>query len=186
MTEALTADIPGDEVVLVDENDHPLGVTTKLPPHQNGGRLHRAFSVFLFNRNGQMLLQRRAAGKYHFAKLWTNACCSHPRLNRAVIDEAAARLRYELGIEVPLSPLFTFIYRADDPASGLTEHELDHVFTGRFDGEPIPRSTEVMDWKWVDPRDLQADVAAQPQNYTPWFKFVLERVLASVGARKND
>jgi isopentenyl-diphosphate delta-isomerase len=180
VTDVPNADIPGDQVVLVDENDQPLGVASKLPPHQDGGRLHRAFSVFLLNGNSQMLLQQRAAGKYHFARLWTNACCSHPRLNKPVIDEARARLRYELGIEVPLSPAFTFIYRAEDPVSGLTEHEFDHVFIGHFEGTPFPRESEVMDWKWVDLPALQKDVAANPQNYTPWFKIVLEKVLKQI------
>jgi isopentenyl-diphosphate Delta-isomerase len=166
-----------DEIVLVDEHDRPIGYDSKLPPHQNGGRLHRAFSVFLFNRHGEMLLQQRAAGKYHFGSLWTNACCSHPRRDQPVAEAARARVRHELGIDVPLSPLFTFIYRAEDPASGLTEHELDHVFVGHFDGEPQPNPIEVMAWKWVKPADLEADVLAHPERYTPWFKLVLQRVI---------
>jgi isopentenyl-diphosphate delta-isomerase len=166
-----------DEIVLVDEQDRPVGYAAKLPPHQNGGRLHRAFSVFVFNRRGEMLLQQRAAGKYHFGGLWSNACCSHPRRGQDVADAAAARLRYEFGFDAPLTPLFTFIYRAEDPASGLTEHELDHVFTGAFDGIPQPNPSEVGDWKWVAPADLHADVLANPDRYTPWFKLVLERVL---------
>jgi isopentenyl-diphosphate delta-isomerase len=171
---------PAGEIVLVDEHDQPIGVADKLAPHQNGGRLHRAFSVFVFNAAGQMLLQQRAPGKYHFARLWTNACCSHPRPGKDVAAEAAARLHYEMGIDVALNPLFTFIYRADDPVSGLTEHELDHVFVGRFQGAPRPIAVEVMDWKWVDPQSVQADVAAHPAQYTPWFKIVLERVIVAI------
>lgn len=167
-----------DEIVLVDEQDRPVGYAPKLPPHENGGRLHRAFSVFLFDRGGRMLLQQRAAGKYHFGTLWTNACCSHPRRGQAVADAAAARLRFELGIDAPLVPLFAFVYRAHDPASGLTEHEYDHVFAGTFDGEPRPNPDEVMGWRWADPAELTADVTARPDRYTPWFKLLLGRMLA--------
>jgi isopentenyl-diphosphate delta-isomerase len=124
-----------------------------------------------------MLLQQRATCKYHFGDLWTNACCSHPRRDQAVIEAARERLRYELGIDVPLSPLFTFIYRAQDPRSGLTEHELDHVFVGHFDGMPSPRATEVSDFAWVDPKELQRDLIERPERYTPWFRLVFERVL---------
>jgi isopentenyl-diphosphate delta-isomerase len=168
-----------DEIVLVDESDCPIGYDSKLPPHQNGGRLHRAFSVFLFNSRGQMLLQRRSANKYHFASLWTNACCSHPRRDQPVLEAAAGRLRFEMGIDVPLTHLLTFVYRAHDPVSGLTEHEVDHVFTGRFDGEPHPNPDEVMDWKWISPSDLEAEIDAHPERYTPWFRIVLQRVIHS-------
>jgi len=176
MTTDAAAD--SDEIVLVDEQDRPVGYASKLPPHQDGGRLHRAFSVFLFNSRGQMLLQKRAAEKYHFGGLWTNACCSHPRRDQVVADAARERLLYEMGIDLPLSPLFSFIYRAEDPASGLTEHELDHVFVGAFDGTPEPRPTEVSDWAWMDPAAVLADVGARPRRYTPWFRLVLARVLS--------
>lgn len=175
-----SADDP-EAIVLVDEHDRPIGYAPKLPPHKGGGQLHRAFSVFLFDADGRMLLQRRALGKYHFGGLWTNACCSHPRRDQPAATAAAARLQYEMGFAVPLSPLLTFIYRAEDPVSGLTEHEFDHVFVGRFDGSPTPRPTEVMDWAWVRPTDLLANVAGQPERYTPWFKVVLDRVLARTG-----
>ena len=127
-----------DRVVLVDEQDRPLGTAAKLEAHQSGGRLHRAFSVFIFDSAGRMLLQRRGAGKYHFGGLWTNACCSHPQRDEPVVEAARPRLREEFGFDAELTPAFTFIYRATDPASGLTEHEFDHVFFGRFDGEPHP------------------------------------------------
>ncbi|MDB5297543.1 MAG: isopentenyl-diphosphate delta-isomerase, type 1 [Phycisphaerales bacterium] len=171
-----------EAIVLVDEQDRPVGYAPKLPPHEEGGRLHRAFSVFLFDRGGRMLLQRRAAGKYHFAGRWTNACCSHPRRDQPVAAAAAARLRFEMGIEAPIVPLLTFTYRAHDPASGLTEHEFDHVFAGAFDGAPAPNPAEVSDWRWADPPALRADVAARPDRYTPWFRIVLDRVLRHRGA----
>jgi isopentenyl-diphosphate Delta-isomerase len=167
-----------EAIVLVDEDDRPVGYSSKLPPHEAGGRLHRAFSVFLFDRHGRMLLQRRALDKYHFGGLWTNACCSHPRRDQDIATAARARLGYELGIDVPLTPLFSFIYRAEDPASGLTEHELDHVFVGDFDGVPRPRASEVAECSWMSPDEVLSDLHLHPERYTPWFKLVVERVLA--------
>jgi isopentenyl-diphosphate delta-isomerase len=177
---------PADDLVLVDENDRPLGTAEKLAAHQRGGALHRAFSVFLFDAAGRMLLQRRAAGKYHFGGLWTNACCSHPRPAEAVADAARRRVREELGIDVPLDHAFGFVYRAEDPASGLTEHEYDHVFVGRFDGEAVPDPAEVAALRWVEPAELLRDVEAAPGQYTPWFKIVLERVLRHRDAQGRD
>ncbi len=174
-----------NHVVLVDEHDRPVGSAEKLAAHRHGGRLHRAFSVFLFNSAGHLLLQRRSASKYHFGGLWTNACCSHPGAGSEVVDAARRRLREELGIDVPLRELFSFVYRAEDPVSGLTEHEFDHVLVGRFDGDPTPNPDEVGDWKWVDPADLAADVSARPDDYTPWFKLVLERVLRHFRAGRD-
>jgi isopentenyl-diphosphate delta-isomerase len=168
---------PAHDIVLVDEHDRPVGTSDKLAAHQRGGVLHRAFSVFLFDAQGRMLLQQRAATKYHFANLWTNACCSHPRPGEAVAEAARRRVREELGIDVPLTPALTFVYRAEDPASGLTEHEYDHVFVGRLDGEPAPNPAEVSAVEWIDPAALLRDVRARPERYTPWFRIVLDRVL---------
>jgi isopentenyl-diphosphate delta-isomerase len=169
-----------DHVILVDEADRPVGVERKLPAHENGGKLHRAFSVFIFNRSGQMLIQRRADAKYHFGGLWTNACCSHPRRGRTLVESARARLREEFGFDVPLEERFSFVYRAEDPASGLTEHEFDHVLVGYFDGEPQPNPDEIGAWRWVEPRELMDDVDRSPERYTPWFKLVLRRVLDEI------
>lgn len=166
-----------DQLILVDESDRPTGHADKLPAHQAGGQLHRAFSVFIFNRAGQMLLQRRAAGKYHFAGLWTNACCSHPYVGQETADAAKARLNYEFGFDAEIAEAFSFLYRAHDPASELTEHEFDHVFLGQFDGTPNPNPLEIDGWKWVDPAALLADVNAHPERYTPWFKIALVRVI---------
>ena len=178
MTELEKNAIPArNEVILVDEQDRPLGVEAKLRAHQEGGRLHRAFSVFIFDERGRMLLQRRSTKKYHFGGLWTNTCCSHPQRDEAVADSARARLREEFGFEVDLSQGFTFLYRATDPASGLTEHEFDHVFFGRFDGQPRPNPDEIDDWKWVEVEALMADVRDHPERYTPWFRIALEQVL---------
>jgi isopentenyl-diphosphate delta-isomerase len=167
-----------DELILVDEHDNPVGYETKLRAHQNGGKLHRAFSVFIFNTAGQMLLQRRAPDKYHFGGLWTNACCSHPRRGQSLIDAAHLRLREELGFDTELQEVFSFTYRATDPTSGLTEHEFDHVFVGRFDGTLSPNAAEVDDCKWVGADELLTDVRARPAAYTPWFAAIVERVLS--------
>jgi isopentenyl-diphosphate delta-isomerase len=167
-----------DELILVDEHDNPVGYAPKLAAHQDGGRLHRAFSIFIFNAAGEMLLQRRASGKYHFGGLWTNACCSHPRRGQSTIDAAHLRLHEEFGFDTELSEQFTFIYRATDHASGLTEHEFDHVFTGRFDGQSKPNPEEIGEWKWVRPAELMAHVKARPEAYTPWFRVAIERVVA--------
>jgi isopentenyl-diphosphate delta-isomerase len=166
-----------DDVILVDEADRPVGVMEKLAAHQLGGRLHRAFSVFIFNSAGRMLLQRRAPKKYHFGGLWTNACCSHPRRGEELLASARKRLRHEFGFDVPLEERFGFVYRAEDPASGLTEHEFDHVLAGTFDGTPQPNPDEIVEWRWVEPRELMQDVEQHPERYTPWFKLVLSRVL---------
>jgi isopentenyl-diphosphate delta-isomerase type 1 len=171
----------GEQVVLVDENDTEVGVSEKLAAHLDGGRLHRAFSVFLFDGRGRVLLQRRAAGKYHFGGLWTNACCSHPRPGEEIIAAGRRRLREELGIEAGLERVASFVYRASDEASGLTEHEFDHVLVGRFDGEPEPDPAEVDSWRWVDPQALQAELRANPERFTPWFPLAWG-CLASAGA----
>ena len=168
---------PADHVILVDENDRPVGSAPKLDAHRNGGALHRAFSIFVFNSAGEMLLQRRAATKYHFGTLWTNACCSHPRHGQTLEESAHARLRHEFGFDAPLQELFSFVYRAEDPASGLTEHEFDHVFFGQFNGTPHPNPAEIDEWRWSDPDDLAADVRAHPDRYTPWFRIALDEVM---------
>jgi isopentenyl-diphosphate Delta-isomerase len=173
-------DTSPQQVILVDENDQPIGIEDKLKAHQNGGRLHRAFSVFVFNSAGQMLLQRRSRRKYHFGGLWTNACCSHPHPGESLEKSARARLSDEFGFDIALTEAFSFTYHATDAASGLTEHEFDHVLIGRFDGQPSPNPDEIDEWKWVAPDELGQDVQRHPQDYTPWFKTCLEQVLRHV------
>lgn len=167
-------------VILVDEADRVLGSHPKLSAHQNGGKLHRAFSIFITNNAGEMLLQRRSRAKYHFANLWTNACCSHPRPGEDLITAAGQRLREELGFTTPVRELFSFIYRAEDPVSGMTEHEFDHVLHGRFEGVPQPDANEIDEWKWVASERLVHDVSESPRLYTPWFCSALDRVLTAV------
>ena len=167
-----------ERVVCVDAEDRCLGTEEKLKAHREG-LLHRAFSVFLFNGRGELLLQRRALEKYHSAGLWTNTCCSHPRLDEDVAAAAARRLSEEMGIACPLRKAFSFIYRAD-VAPDLVEHELDHVFVGRFEGQARPDPSEVMDVRWLGAAALRREIASTPDAYSAWFRLSMERVLALV------
>ncbi len=167
-----------ERVVCVDAQDRCIGTEEKLKAHREG-LLHRAFSVFLFNAKGELLLQRRALEKYHSAGLWTNTCCSHPRVDEDVEVAAARRLGEEMGITCPLRKAFSFIYRAD-VAPGLVEHELDHVFVGRFDGAARPDPSEVMEVRWLDRATLRREVATAPDAYSAWFRIAMERVLAFI------
>ncbi len=160
-----------NEVILVDQNDQVIGQMGKLEAHQKGV-LHRAFSILLFNDAGEMLLQQRAYDKYHSGGLWTNACCSHPHPNEAVENAANRRLKEEMGIEAALDFTFKFIYKAQLD-HGLIEHELDHVFIGKYDGEPDLNKEEACDWKWMSLSELKEDVSDNPQSYTVWFSEIL-------------
>ncbi|RLJ08338.1 MAG: isopentenyl-diphosphate delta-isomerase [Candidatus Aenigmatarchaeota archaeon] len=165
-----------EKVILVDEKDNEIGTEEKIKAHQNGGKLHRAFSIFIFNSQGQMLIHRRAAIKYHSPGLWTNACCSHPRPGESLKEAVHRRLKEEMGFDCELEESFSFIYKAD-VGNGLTEWEFDHVFTGRFDGEPEPNPEEVDDWKWMNIDELKKDIEQNPEKYTPWFRIAFERVV---------
>ena len=158
-------------VILVNNNDQPLGAMEKMEAHEKGV-LHRAFSVFIFNSGGQMLLQMRAQDKYHSPGLWTNTACSHPRTREKTPDAAHRRLREEMGFDCELEEAFSFVYKAN-VGDGLTEHEYDHVFVGKSDALPVPDPEEVEDWKYVDMDWLYHDVAEHPENYTVWFLIAL-------------
>lgn len=158
-------------VILVNEDDVAQGTMEKLAAHK-AGKLHRAVSVFLFNENGDMLLQQRAAGKYHSAGLWSNTCCSHPRPGEEVYPAAMRRLQEEMGLSCRLTKKFSFIYKAE-LENGLTEHELDHVYTGICDEVPQPDPLEVMAWKYIKRNDLVKDVAVHPEQYSEWFKMCI-------------
>jgi len=159
-----------EEIILVDEQDREIGVVEKLAGHRNGGKLHRAFSILLFNRRGEMLLQQRSERKYHFRGKWTNACCGHPRPGEEVAGAARRRLREELGLDVPLRAAFSFVYSADDPESGLTEREFDHVFLGVSDGKPRPHPDEVSAVRWITRSELERELAARPEVFSSWFR----------------
>jgi isopentenyl-diphosphate delta-isomerase len=162
-------------VVLVDELDNELGLMEKMEAHEKGA-LHRAFSVFTFNSKGELLLQRRALSKYHSAGLWTNTCCSHPRESESTIDAAHRRLQEEMGFDCELTKAFDFIYKKKMD-KGLIEHELDHVFIGRYDGQPNINRDEVDEYKNMPIDELVKDIEEFPNKYTEWFKICLEETL---------
>lgn len=164
-----------DEVILVDTNDNAIGTMEKLEAHLQG-RLHRAFSVLLFNSKGELLLQRRANEKYHSAGLWTNTCCSHPQPGEDTAIAARRRLKEEMGIEANPAFAYKFIYKAELEHK-LIEHEYDHVFIGNFNGEPHVNHNEVCEWKYVDLESLKKDIRQNPDQYTYWFKLILEKPL---------
>jgi isopentenyl-diphosphate delta-isomerase len=162
-----------NQVILVDTDDNELGIMEKIEAHEKG-LLHRAFSIFLFNSSGQILLQQRADSKYHSPGLWTNACCSHPGPNETVLDGAKRRLMEELGISTFLTQAFYFEYRTEF-TNGLTEHELDHVFVGYTNENPILNDAEAKAFKWISLESLMLDLQNSPDNYTVWFKIILNQ-----------
>lgn len=159
-------------VVLVNPEDSVLGLMEKQQAHING-LLHRAFSVFLFNDQGEMLLQKRAAEKYHSPNQWTNAVCSHPRNGESYLEGAKRRVKEELGIETELSEKFNFIYKAD-VGSGLWEHELDYVFTGTYNADFNLNKNEVEEVRYISMKDLDQEISEYPEQFTEWFKIILE------------
>ncbi len=165
----------GEQVIVVDSRNRELGVMDKTEAHKLGV-LHRALSVFLFNSKGEMLIHRRAMGKYHSSGLWSNTCCSHPRPGEAVADAAFRRLKEEMGISAELTEVFDFIYKAD-LGNGLYEHEADHVFIGKTDADAKPDADEVMDWKWVNIEEISKDMDVNPKNYTVWFQLIFKDVV---------
>jgi len=162
-----------EKVILVNKKDKVIGVEEKMKAHLQG-KLHRAFSIILFNKKGEVLIQKRAKSKYHSAGLWTNTCCSHPRPKEKIDQAAKRRLKEEMGIETNLKKIFSFIYKAK--LGSLVEYEFDHVFFGRFNGKPKPNEKEVEDWQWIKLADLKTDIAKNPQKYTPWFKIIFEKI----------
>ena len=164
-----------EEVILVDKHDVEQGTMEKMEAHKNGGTLHRAFSVFVFNTKGELLLQRRALHKYHSGGLWTNTCCSHPRPGETVREAGNRRLEEEMGMQCKLVELFSFEYKAELDG-GMTEWELDHVLLGLSDKEPSINEEEVAEFKYMPLDDIDEDLNKNPQNYTEWFKICFERV----------
>ncbi|MEO8590693.1 MAG: isopentenyl-diphosphate Delta-isomerase [Flavobacteriales bacterium] len=165
-----------EQVVLVNEQDEVLGTMGKLEAHEKGV-LHRAFSVFIFDQAGRLLLQRRASDKYHSAGLWTNTCCSHPRPGEELGTAGQRRLQEEMGIDCPLTARFHFIYRASFE-NGLHEFELDHVLFGQHDGPPDPDPREVQEWRYVDLDELSGELNRTPERFTAWLITCWPRVAA--------
>lgn len=164
-----------EEVILVDSNDNKIGTMEKLEAHEKG-LLHRAFSIFVFNEFGELLLQRRALHKYHSGGLWTNTCCSHQRPGESNEEAARRRLMEEMGFDTELKDKFSFVYKCD-MGNGLTEHEYDHVLFGRFNGIPDPNPSEVSAWKYLSLEQIEKEMETNPLTYTEWFKICFFQVL---------
>lgn len=163
-----------NQVVLVDNSDNVLAAMPKLKAHEEG-LLHRAVSVIILNSRNEMLIQQRAFTKYHSSGLWSNAACSHPGPGESVHHAAIRRLQEEMGISCRLEKAFEFTYWAQF-TNGLTEHEFDHVFVGRYDGDPLINPVEVQDFKWMPVQELLNDLHANPQTYTVWFRIMMEQM----------
>lgn len=163
-----------EQLILVDEKDNQIGTMDKLSVHQKG-LLHRAFSIFIFNSKDELLLQQRAAHKYHSPLLWSNTCCSHPLNNDNISDTINRRLKDEMGLKCNMQHAFSFIYKCVFE-NGLTEHEFDHVYFGRSDDLPKPNPQEVKDWKYISLKNLQKEISSNPENFSEWLKICLPEV----------
>lgn len=168
-----------DEIILVNHRDKTLGYGEKDSCHRTPAKLHRAFSIFIVNRSGQMLIQKRAAVKKTWPGFWSNACCSHPRKNESLKEAVHRRMAEELGFTCPLDHIFSFHYEATYN-SEFGENEIDHVFVGQFDGEVLPNHDEIEAWEFVAIDDLLRSVRNDPQQYTPWFRKAIGRVVKYV------
>lgn len=167
-----------DLLILVDQNDIQTGTMPKLEAHQKG-LLHRAFSILVSNSSNELLIHKRAEGKYHSENLWTNTCCSHPFPGETILEAAHRRLQEEMGFDCPLEKQFDFIYRkALD--NDLIEHELDHVLTGKFNGIPNPDPEEVAEFRWISKEALKKEMENHPENFTYWFKIIMQEHLDKI------
>ncbi len=162
-----------EQVILVNEYNEQIGLMPKMEAHEKAV-LHRAFSVFVFNTKNELMLQQRAAHKYHSPLLWTNTCCSHQRDGESNIEAGTRRLKEEMGFTTDLKETTSFIYKAPFD-NGLTEHELDHIMLGYYENEPIINKQEVEDWKWMPLEDVKHDINVHPEQYTAWFKIIFEK-----------
>jgi isopentenyl-diphosphate delta-isomerase len=162
------------EIILVNENDEPVGTMEKMEAHLKGV-LHRAFSVFIFNKEGEMLLQQRALNKYHSGELWSNACCSHPHPGEEISLAARRRLKEEMGFETNLEKIFDFIYKVEFE-NGLTEYEFDHVFTGEYEGKIKPDPEEVKDYCYKSLAEIKHSMQTHPQKYSKWFQIAFPEI----------
>ena len=163
-----------EQVILVNKNNEEIGSEEKIEAHKKC-LLHRALSIFVFNSKGQLMIQKRNKNKYHSGGLWTNTCCSHPRPGESIEDAVHRRLKFEMGFDCHLKEAFSFIYKKE--FVNLCEYEFDHVFIGNFDDDPVLNKDEVEDWKWIDIKELKKDIAENPENYSFWFKKIINKVL---------
>ena len=164
-----------EHVILVNEQDQQIGIMEKMAAHIVP-RLHRAFSIFIFNSKGELLLQQRALNKYHSPGLWTNTCCSHPHNGETLQEATTRRLQEEMGMTCDMHEVFTFIYKAP-VGLGLIEHEFDHVWFGQSDEEPEINHEEVEAWKYMSISDIEADMKQHPECYTEWFKISFDEIM---------
>lgn len=171
------------DVILVDENDVQTGTMEKMEVHQKA-LLHRAFSIFIYNDKGEMLLHKRADKKYHSPGLWTNACCSHPKPGEETLAAAETRLQEEMGFHVSLKKAFDFIYKAPFD-NGLTEHEFDHVYIGVYNGDIKPNTEEVSDYCFKSIEEIKNSIQSHPQKYTEWFKIAFPKMEAYLQTASN-
>lgn len=162
-----------EKVILVNEQDEQIGLMPKMEAHEKA-LLHRAFSVFIFNDDNELMLQQRALDKYHSPGLWTNTCCSHQRDGETNIEAGKRRLQEEMGFVVDLKESISFIYKAPFD-NGLTEHEYDHVLLGNYNGVPKINKDEVADWKWMPLEEVKVDISLRPEHYTAWFKVIFDK-----------
>ena len=165
-----------ENLILVNTNDNEIGTEEKLKCHMGKGKLHRSLSIFVFNKKGELLLQRRSKEKRLWPLYWSNTCCTHPRNGEMVEKAAHRRLEEEMGFDCDLKEIFAFEYHAVYENVG-SENEIDRVFLGQHDGRVFPNPKEVAEWKFVDIKKLKSDVKKNPQNYTPWFKIALDGVI---------
>jgi isopentenyl-diphosphate Delta-isomerase len=172
-----------ERVILVNENDEHIGTMPKMEAHEKA-LLHRAFSVFIFNKENELMLQQRAAHKYHSPLLWTNTCCSHQRVGETNIEAGKRRLMEEMGFVVDLEESISFIYKAPFD-NGLTEHEFDHVLIGHYNDVPNINLDEVASWKWMPIENVKADIKQQPELYTEWFKIIFDKFYEHINILKK-
>ena len=164
-----------NDIILVDENDKEIGSEEKMKAHKEG-KLHRAFSIFIFNSKNELLLQKRASSKYHSPGLWTNTCCSHPKPGEDVLSAAHRRLKEEMGFDCKLKKIDSLVYKKSFP-NGLTEHEYDHLIIGKSDITPKTNKDEADDFKWMALNKITDNIKANPKIYTYWFKITLPKVI---------
>jgi isopentenyl-diphosphate Delta-isomerase len=164
------------DVILVDEHDRQTGIAEKIKAHSDGGIRHRAISIFIFNKDGELMMQQRAGEKYHAKSQWANTCDGHPLPGEEVIDCAHRKLKQEMGFDCEMQDVFSFKYQT--PAgSGLFENELDHIIFGRYDGTPSVNPDEASDWKWVRMEALGDWIRKDPESYVPWLRMMFDDVM---------
>lgn len=172
------------DVILVDEKDRQIGTEEKLAAHSNGGRLHRAISVFVFNNKGETLLQQRSDKKYHSEGLWANTCCSHPFVGEDALTAGHRRLKEEMGFDCDMHEAFQFKYEAG-VSNGLTEKEYDHILFGHYDGSPEPNPDEVKGWRWVKISELERDIKVHPEEYAAWLRLIIKDLKRAIAAEQG-